>query len=104
MGKEPDSLSDFQRASLAKVFGRFEIVRIDPIDNKEHDRICREQGDCPVLSMGLNNVAIGRDAMRRGVAHFIFYYSSDDEPELERLTYNDGVINFWPVLPDPAIR
>ena len=85
VGRDPDGLSDAQRAELAKVFGRFEAVRIDPVSCEDHDRICREQGNPPVVSVGPEYVGVGFFALRRGVPHFIFYYP--DENDLERLVY-----------------
>ena len=51
VGRDPDGLSDAQRAELAKVFGRFEAVRVNCASISELTRISHEHGDAPIVDL-----------------------------------------------------
>lgn len=94
VAEDPDSLSDAARAKIAQHFGRFEVVRIDPMGVKDHDKICRSQGDPPVLMVGSNHIIIPLDTLRRGVEHFVLYDPLDPECSLQKMVYRDERVYF----------
>ena len=49
--REPDSLSDAERAELARVYGPFEAVRVNCASIFELTRISREHGGVPIVDL-----------------------------------------------------
>ncbi len=97
VGADPDSLSYFRSKEIAKAVGNFEAMRIYPVSRWEHDKICRDYGNQPVVLVGPDRIDVVLDAVRRGVTHYIFWNSHSECP-LERLVHKDGGIYFEPII------